>query len=86
MGVGSIEDSLPLADETRGELGEMTAWHDLSLNWEYPPDPGPWDAHEYERFKATAIAMCDHLQQELGDRFAIVYERLGVYEGRAKNQ
>lgn len=85
-GVGPIEDFLPLADETRGKLGEMTAWHDLSLNWEYPRDPGPWDAHEYERFEATAIAMRDHLQRELGDRFAIVYERLGVYERRTENQ
>jgi hypothetical protein len=30
--------------------------------------------------------MRDHLQQELGDGFAIVYQRLGVYEGRAENQ
>ena len=77
-GVCPIEDLLPLADETRRTLAEMTAWHDLSLNWEYPPDPGPWDAREYERFEATATAMRDCLQQELGDCFAIVYERLGV--------
>lgn len=85
-GVGPIEDSLPLTDKTRRKLAEMTAWHDLSLNWVYPPDPGPWDAHEYERFDATAAAMREHLQQELGDCFAIVYERLGVYEGRAENR
>ena len=85
-GVGPIEDLLPLADETRGKLAEMTVWHDRSLNWEYPPDPGPWDAHEYERFEAAAAAMREHLQQELGDRFAIFYERLGVYEQRAEHQ
>jgi hypothetical protein len=85
-GVGPIEDSLPLADETRRKLADMTAWHDLSLNWEYPPDPGPWDTHEYERFEATASTMRDHLQSELGDRFSIVYKRLGFYEGRAENQ
>ncbi|MBY4730331.1 hypothetical protein [Cupriavidus pauculus] len=84
-GIGPIEDLLPLADETRRKLAEMTAWHDLSLNWEYPPDAGPWDAHEYERFEATAIVMRDRLQQELGDRFAFVYERLGAYEGDAEN-
>lgn len=85
-GVGPIEDSLPLADETRRKLAEITVWHDLSLNWEYPPDPGPWDAHEYERFEAAAFAMRDHLQSELGDRFSIVYERLGFYEGRAESE
>lgn len=85
-GVGPIENSLPLAEETRRQLAGMAVWHDLSLNWEYPPDPGPWDAREYERFEAASVAMRDHLQQELGDRFAIVYERLGVYEGRDKSQ
>jgi hypothetical protein len=84
--VGPIEDSLPLADQRHRKLAEMTAWHDPSLNWEYPPDPGPWDAHGYERFDATAAAMREHLQQELGDRFAIVYERLGVHEGRAEDR
>lgn len=85
-GVGPIEDLLPLANETRRKLEDMTAWHDLSLNWDYPPDPGPWDAPEYERFEAAVSMMLDHLQSELGEGYSIVYERLGFYEGRAENQ
>ncbi len=64
----------------------MTAWHDLSLNWEYPPDPGPWDVHEYERFEATASALGNDLQSELGGRFSIVYEQLGSCDGRADSE
>ena len=83
-GVGPIEDSLSLTDATRKKLADITAWHDLSLNWEYPPDPGPWNAHEYERFEVTALAMRDHLQSELGDGFFIEYKRLGFFEGRTE--
>jgi hypothetical protein len=76
FGVGNIEDSLPLSSQTRQRLKELSAWHDQSLNWDYPPDPGPWTAEESERFEAAAREVLERIRCELGDEFEVVYERL----------
>jgi hypothetical protein len=52
--VGPIEDRLPLSAETRRRLAALSAWHDTALNWDYPPDPGPWTAEASERFERAA--------------------------------
>lgn len=72
LGVGPVEDRLPLSPETRRRLIELTEWHDRSLNWEYLPDPGPWPPEEYERFDRAAVAMLDVVRAELGDRKSVV--------------
>jgi hypothetical protein len=76
LGVGNVEDVLPLRDETRTRLDELTAWHDESLDWAYPPDPGPWTEEESARFEAAAEEMLIRLRAELGDAYEIVYRRL----------
>jgi len=76
LDVGSVEDVLPLSDETRKRLDDLTAWHDESLDWAYPPDPGPWTDEEYARFEAAAQEMLARLQAELGDAYEIVYKPL----------
>lgn len=74
--VGNIEDQLPLTDETRRRLEELSEWHDTSLNWDYPPDPGPWTPEEEERFERAAAEMLERLRAELGPEFEVVYRRL----------
>ncbi|MHC8343692.1 hypothetical protein [Pseudomonas sp. RT6P73] len=74
--VGPIEDQLPLTDKTRTSLNELTRWHDTSLNWDYPPDPGPWESEEYTRFDSAAHALLATIQIELGSNFEVVYEKL----------
>ena len=74
--VGPIEDRLPLSDSVRSRLAEMTAWHDGSLNWEYPPDPGPWTPEEYSRFEKAASDVLAIIRAELGGDFEVVYQRL----------
>lgn len=71
--VGPIEDKLPLSDLVKNRLDELTTWHDQSLNWEYPPDPGPWSQHERNQFEAAALAILDLIRTELGDSFEIRY-------------
>lgn len=71
--VGAIEDVLPLSADTRARLDEMTVWHDQSLNWEYPPDPGPWTPDEEARFAAAAEVLRAAIQEELGPEFEVVY-------------
>ncbi|MDE1715786.1 hypothetical protein PWG14_25290 [Chromobacterium amazonense] len=74
--VGPIEDVLPLSEATKRELSEMSIWHDQSLNQDYPPDPGPWDKEEINRFDAAAHSMMQRLRDELGPDFEIVYQPL----------
>lgn len=71
--VGPIEDKLPLSDLVKKRLDELTTWHDQSLNWEYPPDPGPWSHHEKDRFEKAALEILDSIRAELGDSFEIEY-------------
>jgi hypothetical protein len=35
-------DQLPVSQALRDELAGLIAAYDASLNWAYPPDPGPW--------------------------------------------
>jgi hypothetical protein len=71
--VGPIEDRLPLSPAIRRRMNELSAWHDRSLNWDYPPDPGPWPSEEYLRFEAAAAELLADLQRELGPEFDVVY-------------
>jgi hypothetical protein len=74
--VGAIEDRLPLSSQTRRRLDELSEWHDQSLNWAYPPDPGPWTAEEYMRFEQAAQELLVVIQSELGPTFEVVYTSL----------
>jgi hypothetical protein len=72
--VGDIEDRLPLSDETRRRLEELSVLHDQSLNWDYPPDPGPWTEEEHARFERAAEELRAVIQSELGPEFEVVYK------------
>ena len=72
--VGPIEARLPLSRPTRRKLEQLSAWHDQSLNREYPPDPGPWSPDESASFDSAAEEILGIIQQELGPDFQIVYE------------
>jgi hypothetical protein len=47
-------------------------WFDTSLNWGYPPDPGPWRQEECDRFNAASLNAFDRLRTELGPDWDIV--------------
>jgi hypothetical protein len=74
--VGPIEDVLPLTQDTRRRLRELSAWHDGALNWDYPPDPSPWSAAERERFERAADVLLSIIRSELGSEFQVVYQEL----------
>jgi hypothetical protein len=69
---GPLDDQLPLSPETRRRLEALCDWHDTSLNWEYPPDPGPWRQAECDRFNAAAAALLERLRAELGPLYAVI--------------
>jgi len=64
----------PLSKLALGRLSELSQWHDTALNWDYPPDPGPWSAEEYAKFEREALTLLTELQAELGPKFEVVYE------------
>ena len=72
--VGPVEEALPLSELALGRLNELSQWHDTALNWDYPPDPGPWSTEEYAKFEREALNLLTELQAELGPKFEVVYE------------
>jgi len=74
--VGAIEDDLPLSDETRRRLEELSVWHDTALDWDDPGGPGPWPPEAYERFDQAAAEVLETIRAELGRDFQVDYVRL----------
>jgi hypothetical protein len=73
LDVGSCEDRLPLSEATRARLEALSEWHDTALNWDYPPDPGPWSEEEQARFEAAAAEALEAVRAELGPDYEVVY-------------
>ena len=71
---------LPLSGETIRRCWALAAWHDTSLNWDYPPDPGPWRQAECERFNSAAAELLEIIRQELGPEFEVLDRQVQVVE------
>ncbi len=65
---------LPLLDGTSAEIERMGVWYQGALNWEYPPDPGPWRQEGCDRFNEAARTLLAVIRQELGRRFTVIDE------------
>ncbi|WP_410623806.1 hypothetical protein [Amycolatopsis sp. cmx-8-4] len=67
-GVGPADvDRLPISAGLRAELDSLVEQYDESLNWDYPPDPGPWREARCLRFNADVRAALARLRRELGE-------------------
>jgi len=62
---------LPLPENTQRRLVYLAAWYDTSIDWNYPPDPSPWDEAERQRFNTEAQKWLATLREELGPDFEI---------------
>jgi hypothetical protein len=81
FGVGPIApEQLPLTPETRRRVHACSEWHDQSLNWDYPPDPGPWREEECVRFNAAARALHAAAARELGAPYELVFAEPEAHE------
>lgn len=72
FGPGPIEAELPLSAATLHRCEELGEWHDSSLNWDYPPDPGPWRQAECDRFNDAVRHLLADIRRELGAEFEVV--------------
>lgn len=73
-------DRLPVSTALRDELERLIAWFDTSLDWDYPPDPGPWREDECARFNTAVRDGLDRLRAELGPGWRIVDEFRDMHE------
>lgn len=80
FGVGPVEQNLNLSRETLEQMQKLTNLHDTALNWEYPPDPGPWKKAEYDAFDIAALELLQDLKTQLGSDFRVFYDKLGYFE------
>jgi hypothetical protein len=62
---------LPLSAEVLAQCRRLAAWYDTSLNWDYPPDPGPWRQAECERFNLAVSELLTHIRRELEPVFQV---------------
>jgi hypothetical protein len=74
-------DLLPVSPQLRTELDRLIDEYDTSLNWEYPPDPGPWDEARCRTFNAAVRRAIARLRTELGPAWQIADEFTEVRVG-----
>lgn len=74
--------ALPISSSLRDELAQLVERYDASLNWDYPPDPGPWREPEWRAFNTAVRRVLDQLRAELqwviADHFEEVHEDLNL--------
>ncbi len=65
---------LHLPENTFRALQHLIAWFDTSVDWEYPPNPGPWTPEEADRFSAYKASILALVRTQLGTDYEIVDE------------
>ena len=74
------DTKLPLSPETVRRCGELSAWHDTSLNLAYPSDPSRWRQPECDRFNEAVRHLLATIRAELGDRFQVIDHQMDAVE------
>ncbi|MFH8336498.1 hypothetical protein [Streptomyces sp. AM6-12] len=64
-------DRLPISHDLRDGLKALIARYDTSLNWDYPPHPGPWREAECRDFNEAVRQALARLRAELGPEWRI---------------
>jgi hypothetical protein len=64
--------SLPIPESLGQRLVALIADYDSSVNWDYPPDPGPWDPPRESQFQEHATQVLALLRETLGAEYEVV--------------
>jgi hypothetical protein len=73
-------EELPLPVESLKKVRDLLEWYDQSLNWSYPPDPGPWRQGECNRFNHAVKQLLKTVKMELGEEFELCNEQPDLIE------
>jgi len=65
---------MPIPENTWRRVLCLCRWYDTSIDWNYPPDPSPWDEAERARFNAEAQKLLMLLRDQLGPEYEIIDE------------
>lgn len=71
---------LLLSEATVAKAYEISEWFSRSLNWKYPPDPGPWRQDECDRFNDATADLLDMIRSELGLGYEVINEQQRLVE------
>ncbi|WP_461175464.1 hypothetical protein [Uliginosibacterium flavum] len=75
FGYGSIApEELGLPIDLAAKLVDTSDWHDKALNWEYPPDPGPWRQVECDQFNEQSKDLFNQCCAAFGASITLVYK------------
>lgn len=80
LGYAVDNRQLPVSQALRDDLTALVAKYDTSLNWDYPPAPGPWREPQCRQFNEAVHQAIERLNAELGpgwevrDEFAELHE------------
>ena len=66
--------NIGLPDAITEELDRLAEWHVTALNWDYPPDPGPWREPECVAFNAAVATVLRQLRAALASDWEIIDE------------
>jgi hypothetical protein len=80
LGYPVDHDRLPISQSLKDELARLIAWYDTSMNWDYPPDPGPWREPECVAFNQSVNIAVAQLRRELGPDWVISNEAEDLHE------
>ena len=71
---------LALPEALISECRRLAAWHNQSLNWEHPPDPGPWRQQECDTFNSSSRELFKKLEAELKSSAELIYKQVDLVE------
>ena len=65
-------DRLSITDDLKNQIIQLSVEYQSSLDWDYPPDPSPWNKRQVEEFRQKAYCVYDQLKIELGRDYEIL--------------
>ena len=74
FGAGPIDfDKFGFSEKLKEILTELSNEYQSALNWDYPPDPSPWNEEQKENFLYRAENAYKQIVDELGSNFKVNY-------------
>ena len=70
-------DSLPISEDLKKILADLTEEYATYLNWDSPADPSLWSEEKKSRFIGSAHMAYERFAKELGESYEVKNELAG---------